>query len=117
MLGFAGGCFYFYVATAPEMAEKVEAALQDEIAHLAKNGIESEEFARAKRSWQGSHKNRLQSLGACARTHSLDELYDFGWDHSNQTPALIDQIDEDRIRDVTNRYFNDQPQAIVRVSP
>ena len=117
MLGFAGGCFYFYVATAPEMAEKVESALIDEIAYLAKNGIDSEEFIRAKRSWHGSHKNRLQSLAACSRTHSLDELYDFGWDQSNRTPAKIDKIDENVIREATSKYFADTAHAIVRVSP
>ncbi|MEM1296048.1 MAG: pitrilysin family protein [Verrucomicrobiota bacterium] len=117
ILGFAGGCFYFYTATSPEQADEVEAGLLSEIEHLGKNGIAPDELARAKRSWQGSHKNRLQSLASCARTHAMDELYDFGWDHSFNTPKLMDAIDGDRVRETAERYFLDKPHVIVRFGP
>ncbi len=117
VLGFAGGCFYFYTATSPEQADAVEAGLYHEITHLAKHGIDPEELARAKRSWQGSHKNRLQSLASCARTHAMDELYNFGWDQSSKTPKMMDQINDAQVKDVAERHFLDQPHVIVRLGP
>lgn len=117
ILGFAGGCFYFYTATSPEQADEVEEGLLSEIEHLGKNGIAPDELARAKRSWQGSHKNRLQSLASCARTHAMDELYDFGWDRSRKTPAMMDAIDGDRVRETAERHFLNQPHVIVRFGP
>tara|TARA_R110002096_G_scaffold114770_2_gene248778 strand:- start:67 stop:2610 length:2544 start_codon:yes stop_codon:yes gene_type:complete len=117
ILGFAGGCFYFYTATSPEQADEVEEGLLAEIEHLGKNGIAPDELTRAKRSWQGSHKNRLQSLASCARTHAMDELYDFGWDHSHKTPAMMDAIDGERVRETAERHFLNKPHVIVRFGP
>jgi predicted Zn-dependent peptidase len=113
----AGGCFYFYAITSAEMANEVEDALRGEIDFLAQNGLEAAEFGRAKRSWHGSHKNRLQSTSAQAGIHCLDELQGFGWNHSNELPALMDAIDNDRLRDVASRHFHSQPHAVVRILP
>lgn len=113
ILGIAGGAFYFYVATSPDQAAIVEAALRGEIARLAKNGLSDDEFARAKRAWHGNHINRLQSLAARARVNTLDELYDFGWDHCDQTPAKIDAITPKIVREVAERHFLDQPDVFV----
>lgn len=117
MLGLAGGCFYFYVATSPQQADEVEASLLDEIAFLGKNGLESAAFTAAKRAWAGGQMNHLQSLASRARVNVLDELYGFGWDHCEKTPAEMVAITEDQVRDVAHRHFVKQEGVIVRLLP
>lgn len=117
LVGVAGGCFYFYAMTSADLADEVESALRSEIEFLAQNGLESAEFVRAKRSWHGSHKNRLQSTSAQAGIHCLDELQGFGWNHSNELPALMDAIDNDRLREVAAQHFLARPHAVVRLLP
>ncbi|MEM7015223.1 MAG: insulinase family protein, partial [Verrucomicrobiota bacterium] len=116
VMGLVGGCFYFYVATAPDMVEAVEEALRGEIDYLAKNGIDKAAFENAKRAWQGNHINRLQSLGSRARVNVLDELYDFGWDECERTPAQVDKITRKRVRDVAERHFLNRPNVFVCLS-
>jgi zinc protease len=117
LLGVAGGCFYFYAATSAEMANEVEEALRGEIDILARNGLESAEFVRAKRSWHGSHKNRLQSTSGQAGIHCLDEVQGFGWNHANLQPGLMDALDNDRLRETARRHFLDRPHVVVRLLP
>ncbi len=116
-LGFCGGAFFFYVATAPEQAGIVEAALMEEVAHLAQNGLSESELASSKQAWLGGQKNQLQSLAAQARVHAMDELYDFGWDHCEQTPRMVEQITREEIQAVAQRTFEERPHVIVRLEP
>ncbi|MFT5468046.1 MAG: zinc protease [Verrucomicrobiales bacterium] len=116
VLGLAGGAFYFYVATSNEQVGIVEEALRSEIAHLAENGLNQAEFDSAKRAWHGSHINRLQSLGARARVNTLDELYGFGWENCDATPAKMDAITRKKVREVAARHFLDQPDVFVCLS-
>lgn len=113
VLGLAGGCFYFYVSTAPDKVAIVEEALRSEIAHLAKNGLDQAEFDRAKRAWQGGHMNQLQSLASRTRVNTLDELYDLGWNHCEETPAEMEAITREQIHDVAERHFLDRPDVFV----
>jgi zinc protease len=117
LMGVEGGCFYFYALTSAEMADAVEDAMRAEIEFLGKNGLEAPEFVRAKRSWNGSQKNRLQSTSAQAEIHSLDEVQGFGWDHAHRQPALMEQIDNDQLRSVAQRHFLELPHVVVRLLP
>jgi zinc protease len=117
LLGAAGGCFFFYALTSAELSGKVEDALRGEIDFLAHNGLEAPEFARAKRSWQGAHQNRLQSLSSQADIHCLDELLGFGWNRSQVTPAQMDALDVGQLRDIAQRHFLDRPHGVVRLLP
>ena len=117
LMGIEGGCFYFYALTSADLADAVESAMLGEIEFLGNNGLEAAEFVRAKRSWQGSHKNRLQSTSAQAGIHGLDEVQGFGWDHAHRLPALMDQIDNDCLRNVAQAHFLAQPHVLVRLLP
>jgi len=116
-LGFSGGAFFFYVATAPEQAGIVEEALMEEVNHLAKMGLSTSELDNAKRAWIGGQKNQLQSLGAQARVHAMDELYNFGWNHSSKTPEQIEAVTSEQIQEVAERTFLDRPHVMVRLQP
>jgi zinc protease len=117
MHGFAGGSFTFYAATSREQADQVEDALRSEITHLAREGLESGEFERAKKSWHGSHQNRLQALSSQASIHTLDELYDFGWNRSDESPRRMDRLSPGTLQMVATRHFLDRPHVIVRYLP
>ncbi len=47
----------------------------------------------------------------------MDELYDFGWDHSRKTPGQMDAIDGGRIRQVAAERFGEHPHVVVRLGP
>jgi len=95
----------------------VEDALRAEIAHLAREGLESAEFVRARKSWHGSHQNRLQAASSQASIHTMDELYDFGWDHCESLPGQMDRISTGVLQEVAARHFHDRPHAIIRYLP
>lgn len=117
MHGFSGGTFFLYASTSPHQIGAVEEALNQEIQRLATEGFPEAELAPIKRSWHGSHLNRLQTVAAQARIHTLDELYDFGWDHSSVLPQRVDKIATQDIIEVSRKYFQEERKVTVILSP
>ena len=81
MSGLARGMFGFYLGTSPEKVAEVKAALHDEIAKLAEDGLTPEELARAKEKSIGQQEIRNQSNPAFAFQAALNELYGLGYDY------------------------------------
>lgn len=117
MFGLAPGVFYFYVGTDPEKLDDVQAALADEVAKLAADGLEPLEFARAKKTLLGKAAMGAQGTGARAAMESLDELYGFGHDHGKSLEARVEAIDLDEANRILKDYFHEKPSITVRVSP
>ncbi len=117
MLGYEGGCFFFYAATSREQAPEVEKALFEEIDRLAREGLPEDELQRARKSWHGEHLNRLQTVASLAKVHTLDELLDLGWDHAHRAPDGIDAISSPQTQEVAQRYFADRPHVFVSLLP
>lgn len=117
MHGFSGGTFFLYASTSPEQVDAVEEALNQEIERLATEGFQEDELAPIKRSWHGSHLNRLQTVSAQARIHTLDELYDFGWNHSSVLPQRVDGVTRQDIVRVAQSYFQESRKVTVVLSP
>lgn len=117
MHGFCGGTFFLYASTSPHQIDVVEKALNEEIERLKTEGFRDEELVPIKRSWHGSHLNRLQTVSAQARIHTLDELYDFGWNHSAVLPQRVDQITTQDIIEISRKYFQEDRKVTVILSP
>lgn len=117
LVGLSRGAFTFYLGTDPAKLEEVKAALHDEIAKLAADGLTSEELARAKAKLIGQQDIRNQSNDALAFSCGLDELYGLGFDHYTRWRTEIEAVTFDQIRDVARRYFAEQPGITAIVKP
>ena len=116
MLGIDPGFIAFYVATSPEQLDRVQEEMIDEIGKLAKNGLETEEFERAKASWLGREVIHLQGARELAGVATVDELVGLGWDHYRGTPDRINNLSQKQIRAVAGKYLRDENRVIVRLT-
>lgn len=116
MAGLDTGLFVFYVATSPGQLDRVQDELLDEIALLRRDGLEAEEFERAKSSHLGREVMGRQSAQQIASLAAVDELLGLGWDHFRHTPEKIRSLSRDVVRDTAARCFADEKRAIVRLT-
>lgn len=115
--GLAPGIFLFYVGTDPAKVGKVSAALNDEIAKLATEGMTPEELERAKAKLLGAEAIRNQSNGARAQSTAINELVGLGYDHSDRREKEIRAVTLEDIREVARRFFHDHAPVEVTVGP
>jgi zinc protease len=116
MAGLTRGMFTFYLGTAPEKLADVKAALHDEIAKLARDGLTPEELARSKEKSIGQQEIRNQSNGAFAFQAALHELYGLGHSYHLQQRREIEALTVEQVRAVAGKYFT-QPAITAIVRP
>lgn len=111
------GAFYFYVGTDPKKLDLVEEELHKQIADLAANGLESDEFHRAKTTWKSSWLRQQQGNGAMADALGWDELNGFGFRHHARLPEILESVTEEQVKEVAARFFQPERAFTVRVKP
>ena len=116
-IGLAPGVFSFYAATSPENAESVARIIRDELADLASNGLEEQEFARAKARSIAQLEFQLQSMEACAQSAALNEHYDLGYDYVRRRKQLIEESNRGTVNGLASKYLMDKPAITVIVTP
>ncbi|MGI8890590.1 MAG: M16 family metallopeptidase [Chthoniobacterales bacterium] len=116
MQGLVQGLFAFYLGTDPVQLEPVRAALLDEIAKLASDGLTEVELSRAKKKLIGQQRIANQSNDSFGYMTALDELYGLGFDHYRKLEDEIQLITPQDIRRVAAKYFQ-QPYVIATVRP
>ncbi len=114
--GLVRGCFSFYLGTDPAKLDAVKAALLEEIARLAGDGLTAEELARAKEKIIGQQEIRNQSNHAFATHAALHELYGLGHSHYREQREKIAAVTLEDIRRVAAQYFT-QPGVVAIVAP
>ena len=115
LLGLTPGAFSFYLGTDPAKLAEVRAALREEIAKLASDGLTAAELARAKEKLLGAQEIRNQSNDALAFSCALDELYGLGHAYYQSVRARVEEVTLDQVRAVAQRYFTrTNVTAIVR---
>ena len=117
MMGFAPGIFTFYLGTDPAKVDLVRKNFDDEIAALARDGLDEAELVRAKKKLIGAEAIRNQSLEAIAHLAAVDELYGLGADHHKNRTAEIEAVTCEKIRAVARKYFHEPSRATVLVTP
>ncbi len=116
MSGLARGMFTFYLGTAPEKVADVKAALHDEIAKLARDGLSSEELARAREKSIGQMEIRHQSNGAFAYQAALNELYGMGHSYHLRQRREMEALTVAEVARVARQYF-EKPAITAIVRP
>ena len=104
------------MATAPAHLNRVQDEMILEIAKLTKDGLETEEFERAKASWLGREVIHLQGARELAGVATVDELVGLGWENYRATPDKIRQITESQVREVAGKYLQNKNRVIVRLT-
>jgi zinc protease len=116
-LGIEAGHFFFYLGTDPAKRREIEAELLQEVGNLARQGITSEEFARARAKMQSQDKLDQQNPSQMAYAASLDELFGLGYGYSQTRRDRIASITLDEINAVTAKYFSSPNYVLATVSP
>lgn len=116
MAGLAPGLFAFYLGTAPEKLADVKAALLDEIAKLARDGLTPEELARSKEKNIGQQEISNQSNSAFAFQAALNELYGLGHSYHLEQRRQVEALTVEQVRAVARKYFT-QPAITAIVRP
>lgn len=117
MQGLVPGLFAFYLGTDPQKIEKVKTALLDEIRKLAREGLTSEELARAKKKLVGQQQIANQSNDSFGHQCALDELYGLGFNHYKSLEHDVEAVTLEDIKRVARKYFHDQPYVLATVRP
>jgi zinc protease len=114
--GLARGMFVFYLGTDPAKLTAVKAALHEEIAKLARDGLTAEEVSRAREKSLGQMEIRHQSNGAFAYQAALNELYGLGHSHHLTQRRQLEALTTEQIAAAARRYFQ-QPAITAIVRP
>lgn len=116
MSGLEPGFLVFYASTSPEKLDLVQEEMLSEIDLIVREGLNSEEFDRAKASWLGREAIHLQSVRELASTAAIDELVGLGWEHYRKTPERVRAITPEALREVAARHLRADNRVIVRLT-
>ena len=116
MAGLARGMFVFYLGTDPAKLPAVKAALHEEIAKLARDGLTAEEVSRSREKSLGQMEIRHQSNGAFAYQAALNELYGLGHSYHITQRRQLEALTTGEIAAAARRYFQ-QPAITAIVRP
>lgn len=117
MQGLVPGLFLFYLGTDPQKIEPVRAALLEEIAKLATEGLTAEELARAKKKMIGQQQIANQSNDSFGYMAALDELYGLGFDHYKALERDVAAITLEDVKRIAAKYFLNQSYVLALVRP
>src|SRR5437764_90913 len=117
MQGLVPGLFAFYLGTDPQKIEKVKTELLDEIHKLANEGLTPDELARAKKKLIGQQEIANQSNDAFGYHCALHELYGLGFDYYKQLEHDVNTVTLEDTKQVSAKYFRDQPYVLATVRP
>jgi zinc protease len=116
-LGLEAGHFFFYLGTDPARRREIEAELLQEVANLARQGITSEEFARARAKMQSQDKLDQQNPSQIAYAASLDELFGLGYAYGQTRRDRIAAITLGEVNGIAAKYFSSPHYVLATVSP
>ena len=115
--GMTPGSFSFYAGTSPEQLAQVEEELMAEAMKLANDGVDAGELRRAKNKMIGARKIGRQDLGGLAMTAGLDELYGLGFDSSDEDETRIEEVSQECIQEVAQKYLDPERCVIAVMHP
>jgi zinc protease len=116
-LGLEAGHFFFYLGTDPAKRREIELELLQEVAQLAKSGITSEEFARARAKMQSQDKLDQQNPSQINYAASLDELFGLGYLYGQTRRDRTAAITLDEVNAIAAKYFSAPNYVLAVVSP
>jgi zinc protease len=111
------GAFNAGVDTAVESTADAVQAMFDVFEAMRKENVTEAELAEAKMRVAGGMVMKVQTIGQQADYRVEGILNDYPIDYYDKYPSRIAQVSGDQIRDVMNKYVNDDAMTIVIVGP
>ena len=109
-----GTAFYARAIAAPQNMPKVEAAFQEEVARITKDGVTADELEKAKKTWLDQRALARADEGDLAGI--LIDLERWGrtmaWEQSMEDK--VSQLTPQQVNDALNRYLDPASIAIVK---
>jgi predicted Zn-dependent peptidase len=106
-----------YVGTAPETAADAAAAIRDELASVAADGLTPAEVESGKSQLKGQSTLSLESVSSRMYRAAGVDLYGEPYRTLDQLLAEIDAITQEQVRAVCHDYFSPDAQTIVSLGP
>jgi predicted Zn-dependent peptidase len=106
-----------YVATAPATAKQAVDAIQEELARVAREGLNDVDLASAKSQLKGQLTLSLESPSSRMYRAAGTELYGEPYRTLDETLALIDAITSDDVAAVSRDFFDPARQTILSLGP
>ncbi len=106
-----------YVGTAPETAMQATAAIRDELARVAVDGLSEEEIASGKSQLKGQVTLSLESPSSRMYRAAGVELYEEEYRTLDQTLAQIDRITPQEVAAVCAEFFSPERQTVLSLGP
>ncbi len=112
-----GGLAGIYVGTRPDWADRAEAVIRDELARVARDGLEAAELRDAKGQVKGQLALSLESSGG--RLHRLAgfELYGEPFQTLDELTARIDAVSGDEVAALAAEFLDPNAHTVVRLGP
>ncbi len=98
-------------------AEQVEAALREQLARVARDGISEAELSRVKTQWVASEIYKLDSVLNQARSLGSHWVLHLPLDAGERLVARLRQVSAEQVRSVASRYFGDDELTVAILRP
>lgn len=97
--------------------EQVEAALREQVARVAREGVTETELQRVKTRWTAGEIYKLDSLMGQARELGSAWLLGLPLDADRQLMARLNAVTADQVKSVAARYFGDDQLSVGILRP
>lgn len=105
------------VPAAGKTAAQVEAALREQVARIAREGINEAELARVKTQWVASEVYKLDSVMAQAQELGHSWVQGMPLDADKRLIARLRQVTAAQVQSVAERYFGDDKLTVATLVP
>jgi predicted Zn-dependent peptidase len=106
-----------YVGTAPSTADAALAAIEKELAEVARNGLGAEELAQGKGQLKGQITLSLESPSSRMYRAAAVELYGEPHRSLDEMLALVDGIQGKVVRELATEFFEPGRQTVLSLGP
>jgi len=106
-----------YVGTQPSTAAQAVAAIREEYAKLAREGLRGDALADAKQQTQGQLVLSLESPTSRMYRAAGVELYDEPYRTLDEVLALVEAIDAETVASLCKSYYSPSQQTLVTLGP
>lgn len=108
------GAFLTYIGTNPNNIEEAKQGMLEQLKKFQTNFISSKELQQAKDQIIGNYILSQETNSEKAHTLSTYELYDKGFDFEKKYYELINNVTEQDVIEIANKYFS-EPKVIIIV--
>jgi zinc protease len=113
----AGGMLSFYLGTSLERAKQAEDLLRTELEALRQEGLTERELERARRTYLGKMRLRVESSGGLGMTEGLNELYGLGYGFHREEEERVRALTIEEVRETAGHLLAEENAVWVRVLP